>query len=77
MLLSMMTTMMTHIQLLSAELMLLNDDVDGYIRVTEIKHAKNNIEHPIGTRHADPNLDSMMYIDLMADGHEKELQHKP
>ena len=60
--------------LLSAELILLNDSTDGYVRGTVIKRAKNNTGQPIWTRHFDSNLDSRMYIIRMADGHEKELQ---
>ena len=61
--------------LLSAELQLPNDNADGYMRGTVIKRAKSNLGHPIGTRNADPNLNTRRYIVRMADGHEKELQH--
>ena len=38
--------------LLSAELMLPNDDADGFLRGTVTKCYTNNMGQPIGTRHA-------------------------
>ena len=67
--------MMKFDRLLLAELLLPNESADGFIRGTVIKRAKNNLGQPIGTRHADINLDTRRYIVRMSDGEERELQH--
>ena len=59
--------------LLSAELLLPNESADGFIRRTVIKRAKNNLGQPIGTAHADANLDTRRYVVKMSDGMEQEL----
>ena len=61
--------------LLSTALLLPNELADSYIRETVIKRAKNNLGQPIGTRHADANLDTRRYIVKISDGTEQELQH--
>ena len=61
--------------LLSAELLQPNESADSFIRGTVIKRAKNNLVQPIGTRHADANLDFRRHIVKMSDGMERELQH--
>ena len=48
-------------KLLHAKFRLPNNVVDGYIRGTIIKFLKNNMGQAVGTRHADLNLDSIMY----------------
>ena len=55
--------------------MLPNESADGFIRGTVIKRAKNNLKEPIGTAHADANLDIRRYVVKIFDGMEQELQH--
>ena len=64
-----------HDQLLSSELLLPNKPADVFIQGTVIKRAKNNLGQPIGTRHANTNLDTRRYIVKMSNGMEQELQH--
>ena len=61
--------------LLLAELLLPNESADGFIQGTVIKRAKNNSGQPIGTRHADANLDTRRYIFKISNDMERELQH--
>ena len=62
--------------LLSAELLLPNKSTDGFICGTVIKKkAKNNLGKPIGTRHADANLDNRRYVVRMSDCMKQEFQH--
>ena len=62
-------------QLLSAEVLLPNESADGHIKETVIKRLKYSLGQPIGTRHADINLDTRMYVVKISDGMEQELQH--
>ena len=45
--------------LLSAELRLPNNATGGFVQGTVIKRLKNNTRQPIGTQHADANLDTL------------------
>ena len=45
-------------QLLLAEVLLPNESADGYIKGTVIKRLKNSLGQPIGTRHANINLNT-------------------
>jgi hypothetical protein len=62
-------------QLLSAEILLPNENGDGHIRGTVNKRLKNNMGQPIGQRHNNPMLDTRQYVVKMSDGTERELQH--
>ena len=61
--------------LLSVELLRSKKSADSFIRGTVVKRAKNNLEQPIGTFHADANVDTRRYIVKMLDVMEQELQH--
>ena len=62
-------------QFFSAELLLPNESANGFIWGTVIKRVKNNLGQPIGTRHADANLDTRRYIVKIPNDMERELQH--
>ena len=48
---------------------------DDFIRGTVLKRARTNSGPAVGTKHSDPLFDTRMYVLLMADGTERELQH--
>ena len=60
-------------QLISAEVLV--PQGNDFIRGTVLKRARTNSGAAVGTKHADPMYDTRMYVLLMADGTERELQH--
>ena len=60
-------------QLISAEVLV--PQGDEFIRGTVLKRARTNSGAAVGTKHSDPMFDTRMYVLLMADGTERELQH--